>query len=110
MCGLYAEFLIPLVGGYPHHRVQDLGVGHLRCDGPFPDQVVKLLLLGGSFNLGVLDKGGTDRLVSLLGPFSLGLELAGLLVFRSEMLRDVFLRSAEGERGQIGGICSHVGD
>ena len=44
--GLEAEHLASLVGSDLDAGVQDLGVFHLRGDGPFPDQLIELLFLG----------------------------------------------------------------
>ena len=57
-------------------------LGHLAGDRPFPDQVVQLELVRREelfeFRRCLVDVGGTDRLVRLLGVLRLVLEEAGL--------------------------------
>ena len=75
---LRVELLRPLVRSNLECCVKYLGISHLRGDGPFPDEVVELLLLGGSLDLRVLYECRADGLVSLLRPLAVGLELACL--------------------------------
>ena len=93
------------------------GVGHLRRDGPSPDQLVDLQVLGAQLRRDLVWRsepvaGGTDRLVRLLGVLDLLLVGARRFgyVLLSESLGD--LRASGGHRrvGQRRRVGAHVGD
>ena len=60
-----------------HHDAQFPGVGHLRCDGPFPDQfkeseLIVIEFVAKGFRDAESISCGTDRFVSFLGIFDFG--------------------------------------
>ena len=108
--GLHGELLAALVGRELERRAEHLGLGHLGGDGALPDQVVELLLLRGPFDLRIRDESRADGLVGLLRTFGMGLELARVGILRAEVVQDELLGGAERQRGQVGGVRTHVGD
>ena len=58
----------------------------------------------------MLDKGGANCFVGLLGSLAAGVVLAGVAVLLTEIIEDEFLCGAECQGRQVGGIGSHVGD
>ena len=93
-----------------HHRLFDFGVGHLRCDCPFPYQLIQpaLRCVGGDDVFAHV--GGADSLVSLLRSFGLGLVAAGLHVFVAIHVADFIFGHAQCQVAQVHAVGTHVGD
>ena len=92
------ELLLALVRVDLDGGVEDACVSHLRGHGALPDKVVKLLLLGGAFDGGILYEGRAYGLVRFLRALGVCAELARMRVFLSEIVKDELLGRAEGER------------
>ena len=93
-----------------HLGLLELGVGHLRSDSAFPNQVIEFPLLGRAANVVVLDKGGTDGLVSLLGTLRRGVVLAHLEVLVAQSLLNLLADGVNGKAAQVDRVGTHVGD
>ena len=104
-------------GGDRDGRGRSLGVGHLRCDGALPDQVVELPVVAVQHAL-QLARGAervarrADRLVRLLGVLALALVDAGLLGHGLGAVQRLRLGASRvdrllRERGRVG---AHIGD
>jgi hypothetical protein len=93
-----------------HRGFFELGVGHLRGHGAFPDQLVQALLVALAADLLALGVGGADRFVGFLGAFATGLVTAQVVVARSELLDDLVAERLQGGFAEVGRIGAHVGD
>ncbi len=98
------------------HRRADR-VGHLRCDGAAPDQLVELELLGGQLVRDLAGRpervaGRADRLVRLLRVLHLAGVPARLRRHARVAVQFADLRTGGGDRrlGQVHRVGTHIGD
>ena len=104
------ETLFKAVAPDAHVGLLDAGVGHLVGDGPLPDEVVEFLLRGGAFDVEVADIGRTDGFVGLLGTLDAGVIVARLGIFSAVEFGDGLFGGADGQRREVHGVGTHVGD
>ena len=92
------ECLGASLDGYLNVGLVDEGVGHLRGERTFPNQLVEPPLLLRALDVGVLHIGGADCLVSLLRTLGLGREVAGLDIALPHEVDDFLTARGKGKR------------
>ena len=88
----------------------ELGVGHLRCDGALPDEVVEFLLLGRSRDGVVADISRTNSLVGLLSALACRAVVPQLEVLLTDALLDLLADGSQSQFAQVDRVGTHIGN